>query len=89
MVFKWRNLSYVLIHFKADVDPRIKNLTGAILNQETNFLAVNHIVQEQGIKCYCDHLKRWLPRVFTDNNNNNNNNNFIYIALKSNNCPKR
>ena len=23
------------------------------------------------------------------NNNNNNNNNFIYIALKSNNCPKR
>ena len=22
-------------------------------------------------------------------NNNNNNNNFIYIALKSNNCPKR
>ena len=25
----------------------------------------------------------------THNNNNNNNNNFIYIALKSNNCPKR
>ena len=24
-----------------------------------------------------------------NNNNNNNNNNFIYIALKSNNCPKR
>ena len=23
------------------------------------------------------------------NNNNNNNNNIIYIALKSNNCPKR
>ena len=23
------------------------------------------------------------------NNNNNINNNFIYIALKSNNCPKR
>ena len=24
-----------------------------------------------------------------NNNNNNNNNNFIYIALKSNNCPKQ
>ena len=23
----------------------------------------------------------------SSNNNNNNNNNFIYIALKSNNCP--
>ena len=30
-----------------------------------------------------------LDGTFNNNNNNNNNNNFIYIALKSNNCPKR
>ena len=31
-----------------------------------------------------------LKENFQNNNNtNNNNNNFIYIALKSNNCPKR
>ena len=28
-------------------------------------------------------------RLSSNFNNNNNNNNFIYIALKSNNCPKR
>ena len=27
--------------------------------------------------------------TFMPYNNNNDNNNFIYIALKSNNCPKR
>ena len=47
------------MNFKADVDPRLKNLTGAILTQETTFLAMNHIVQEQDIKCYCDHLN-WV-----------------------------
>ena len=30
-----------------------------------------------------------LSRSLCRFNNNNNNNNFIYIALKSNNCPKR
>ena len=38
-------------------------------------------------------LKTLLPLTkpirYNNNNNNNNNNNFIYIALKSNNCPKR
>ena len=32
---------------------------------------------------------RMLTGSSNNNNNNNNNNNFIYIALKSNNCPKR
>ena len=30
-----------------------------------------------------------LKNIPINNNNNNNNNNFIYIALKSNNCPNK
>ena len=33
--------------------------------------------------------RRFKARIVVLINNNNNNNNFIYIALKSNNCPKR
>ena len=39
------------------------------------------------IDLFCKNI---ITRVLRYNNNNNNNNdNFIYIALKSNNCPKR
>ena len=37
----------------------------------------------------CLRLKFSHRQDRNNNNNNNNNNNFIYIALKSNNCPKR
>ena len=39
------------------------------------------------IDLFCKNIITRVLRHY--NNNNNNNNNFIYIALKSNNCPKR
>ena len=39
------------------------------------------------IDLFCKNIITRVLRYY--NNNNNNNNNFIYIALKSNNCPKR
>ena len=40
------------------------------------------------IDLFCKNIITRVLRHY-NNNNNNNNNNFIYIALKSNNCPKR
>ena len=38
---------------------------------------------------YAEARKKNDGSPYSKSNNNNNNNNFIYIALKSNNCPKR
>ena len=39
--------------------------------------------------CRYDRSFHVVSCLALSNNINNNNNNFIYIALKSNNCPKR